>query len=65
MAIILSTKIRPTEMFYRGYKTSEESKFNYEFKESVENKSFACYSEFEKVFVDMVNEYFVTKILRT
>ena len=53
--------MHPTEMFSMGCKTFEESKFNYEFKESVENKSFACYSEFEKVFMDMVNEYVVTK----
>ena len=56
-----SSKMHPTEMFSMGCKTFEESKFNYEFKESIENKSFECYSEFGKVFMDILNEYVVIK----
>ena len=43
--------------YFNGYKNFEQDKFKYELKNRVQNESIECYSEFEKVFVDILNEH--------
>ena len=50
------SKAPPKEMLHRGYKNFEQDKFKYELKNRIQNESVECYSEFEKVFVDILNE---------
>ena len=44
-------------MFYRGYKKTKQDKFKCELKNITQNESIECYSEFEKVFVDILNDH--------
>ena len=51
------SKAPPKEIFYRNYKNFERDKFKYELRNKIQNKSIKCYSEFEKVFVDILKEH--------
>ena len=50
-------KAPPNKMFHRGYKNFEQDKFKHEMKNRIQNESIECYSEFEQVFVDILNEH--------
>ena len=56
----------PKEIFYKDYKNFEQNKFRYELKNRIQNESVECYSVFEKVFVDILNNHalFKKKFLR-
>ena len=54
---IFHRKAPPKEMLHRGYKNFEQDKFKYELKNRIQNESIECYSEFEKVFEDILNEH--------
>ena len=53
-------------MLHRDCKNFEQDKFKYELKNRIKNEPIECYSEFEKVFVDILNEHttFKKKFLR-
>ena len=53
-------------MLHRDYKNFEQDKFKYELKNRIQNEPIECYSEFEKVFVNILNEHapFKKKFLR-
>ena len=55
------SKAPPKEMLHRGYKNFEQDKFKYELKSRIQNESIECYSEFEKVFADILNEHALLK----
>ena len=50
------SKAPPEEIFYRNYKNFERDKFKYELKKKIQNVSIKSYSEFEKVFADILKE---------
>ena len=50
-------KAPPKEMFYRDYKNFEQDNFKYESKNRIQKESIECYSEFEKVFVHILNQH--------
>ena len=49
------------EMLHRDYKSCHHNKFKYELKNRIQNESIECYNEFEKVFVDILNEQTLLK----
>ena len=51
------SKAPPKEMLHRGYKSFEQDKFKYEWKNRIQNESVECYSELENGFVDILNEH--------
>ena len=51
------SKGTPKETLHRDYKNFEQDKFKYEWKNRIRNEPIECYSEFEKVFVDIPNEH--------
>ena len=53
-------------MVHWDYKSFEHDKFKYEPKNRIKNEPIECYSKFEKVFVDILNEHttFKKKFLR-
>ena len=51
------SKAPPKEMLHRSYKNFEQDKFKHELKNIIQNESVEWYCEFEKVFVDILNEH--------
>ena len=51
------SKKPPKEMLHRSYKNLDQGKFKYELKNRIQNESIERYSEFGKVFVDILNEH--------
>ena len=60
------SKRLPKEILHRDHKNFEEDKFKDELKNRIKNEPIECYSEFKKVFVDILNEHntFKKKFLR-
>ena len=60
------SKRLPKEMIHRDYKNFAQDKFQYELKNRNKNEPIECYSEFEKVFADILKEHtpFKKKFLR-
>ena len=56
-----SSKARPKEMLHRDYKNLDQDKLKPEFKSRIQNESIECYSYFEKVFVDILDEHALFK----
>ena len=54
------------EILHRDCKSFEQDKFKYELKNRIQNGPIECYSEFEKAFVDILNDHapFKKKLLR-
>ena len=55
------SKARPKEMLHRDYKNLDQDKLKPEFKSRIQNESIECYSYFEKVFVDILDEHALFK----
>ena len=45
------------DLFHRDYTKFEQDKFKYELKRRFENESIECYSNFQEVLVNIVNEH--------